>query len=206
MEQTSNKNIITGFYRQVVRERKSELIPKYVHENYIQHSAMGKDGREALFEMVAFLKTLPPPAETDKSPIARLIEQGDMVVAHLDIQFMGKEIRVIELFRVQDGKAVEHWDVTEEIAAETSSYIKLPDRFLVEDRQVFLTDLYSKLNITIHRIIAEGDFTAVHAEAKDGDASIALFDIFEFAGKQIKGHWAAKQRVPEKMMHSNGMF
>ncbi|MGY3211101.1 hypothetical protein [Mucilaginibacter sp. HD30] len=54
MEQTSNKNIIVGFYRQVVRERKSELIPQYVREDYIQHSPMGKDGRQGLFEMVEF--------------------------------------------------------------------------------------------------------------------------------------------------------
>ncbi len=67
MEQKSNKTIITEFYKNVVRLRKSEMIVDYVHENYIQHSPMGKDGRGALFAMVEFLKTLPPVEETAPS-------------------------------------------------------------------------------------------------------------------------------------------
>ena len=206
MEPTSNKTIIAGFYRQVVRERKSELIPNYVHENYIQHNPMGKDGRQGLFEMVEFLKTLPPPAETDKSPIVHRIEEGDLVVAHLDLHFMGKDIRVIELFRVQDGKAAEHWDVTEERNNATTDFIKVPEDAIVGDRRVFLTELYDKSEVTIHRIITEGNFTAVHAEAKDANRSTALFDIFQFEGERLTAHWGAKQPVPEKLMHGNGMF
>lgn len=206
MELTPNKTIIAGFYRQVVRERKSELISNFVHQNYIQHNPMGKDGREGLFEMIEFLKTLPPPAETDKSPIVRLIEEGDLVVAHLDLHFMGKDVRVIELFRVQDGKAVEHWDVTEERNADTTDFIKVQEAAIVNDRQVFLTELYAKFHITIHRMITEGNFTAVHAEAKDASRSTALFDIFQFEDGKLAAHWGAKQPVPEKLMHGNGMF
>lgn len=206
MEPRSNKTIVAEFYRHVVRERKSELIPNYVHENYIQHNPMGKDGQQGLFEMIEFLKTLPPPAETDKSPIVNLIEQGDLVVAHLDLHFMGKNIRVIELFRVQDGKAAEHWDVTEERNSDTTNFINVQDNVIVDDRELFLTELYAKLNITIHRILTEGSFTAVHAEAKNGDPSIALFDIFQFENGKLAAHWGAKQQVPEKLMHGNGMF
>lgn len=206
MEPRSNKTIVAEFYRHIVRERKSELIPNYVHENYIQHSPMGKDGLQGLFEMVEFLKRLPPPAGTDKSPIVHLIEQGDLVVAHLDMHFMGKDIRVIELFRVQDGKAAEHWDVTEERNSETTDFIKVQDNVIADDRQRFLTELYAKADITIHRIITEGNLTAVHAEAKDKDRSIALFDIFQFEDRKLAAHWGAKQQVPEKLMHGNGMF
>jgi predicted SnoaL-like aldol condensation-catalyzing enzyme len=206
MELTSNKSIIAGFYWHIVRERKSELIPDYVHEHYIQHSPMGKDGIQGLFEMVGFLKTLPPPAETDKSPIVHLIEERDLVVAHLDLHFMGKDIRVIELFRVQNGKAAEHWDVTEEQNSNTKPFIEVEIGTQVAENEIFLISLYAKLNITIHRIITEGDLFAVHAEVKDGDSTIALFDIFQFKGGKLAGHWGAKQPVPEKMMHNNGMF
>lgn len=206
MEPTSNKTIVAGFYRQIVRERKGELIPNYVHENYIQHSPMGKDGRQALVEMVEFLKTLSPPAETDKSPIVHLIEEGDLVVAHLDLHFVGKGIRVIELFRVLEGKAAEHWDVTEEQNPETLPFINVQTDQSATDSRAFLDSLYSKLNITVHRVITEGSFIAVHAEAMQGDNSMALFDIFQFEDNKLIGHWGAKQQVPEKMMHNNGMF
>jgi predicted SnoaL-like aldol condensation-catalyzing enzyme len=156
--------------------------------------------------MVEFLKTLPPPAETDKSPIVHLVEQGDMVVAHLDLHFMGKDIRVIELFRVQDGKAAEHWDVTEERSSETVPYIPVQTGVSVGDRQSFLTQLYAGLSITIHRIINEGNFIAVHGEAKDGNHPVALFDVFQFEDDKLIAHWSAKQVVPEKLMHGNGMF
>ena len=167
---------------------------------------MGKDGRQALYEMVDYLKTLPAVAETEKSPIVRLIEEGDLVVAHLDLHFMGKDIRVIELFRAQDGKAAEHWDVTEEQTSETVPFIKQSLGIDVLNANKFLTELYKGLNIKIHRVITEQNFTVVHAEAKDGDRSMALFDIYQFEDNKLTGHWGAKQPVPDKMMHSNGMF
>jgi predicted SnoaL-like aldol condensation-catalyzing enzyme len=206
MEHRSNKTIIAGFYREIVRERKSELIANYVHEDYIQHSPLGKDGRQGLIDMVAFLKTLPSPAETDKSPIVHLIEEGDLVVAHLDLHFMGKNIRVIELFRILDGKAAEHWDVTEEVTDNTVQFIEVQKDVHVIDRNFYLIDLYAKLNITIHRVITDGDFTAVHAQANQYGKSIALFDIYHFNAHKLSDHWAAKQQVPDEMMHNNGMF
>jgi predicted SnoaL-like aldol condensation-catalyzing enzyme len=117
METTSNKNIIAQFYKKIVGQRDSSLINTYVREDYIQHSAAGKDGRQALYEMVEFLKTLPKPQET-QLPVKRLIGDGDMVVIQLDIQFMGRRMVVVDLFRVVDGKLAEHWDAVQEIAAD----------------------------------------------------------------------------------------
>ncbi len=206
METTSNKTIITGFYRDVVRHRKSELIPEYVHENYIQHSPMGKDGRQGLAEMVEFLKKLPPVPENEPSQIVHLIGQDDLVVAHLDIHFMGKHIKVIELFRVEDGKAAEHWEVTEELTNATQPFVKLPDDSQVSNPLDFVERMYSQQDITIHRIIKEGELMAIHAQAKDGANSMALFDIYQFKADKLIGHWHVKQPVPEMMPHSNGMF
>ncbi|MEO8886094.1 MAG: nuclear transport factor 2 family protein [Mucilaginibacter sp.] len=203
MEQKSNKNIVTEFYRNVVRLRKSEMIADYVHENYIQHSPMGKDGREGLFEMVEFLKKLPPVEETTPSPIVNLIAEDDYVVAHLDIHFMGKHIRVIELFRVQHGLAAEHWDVTEEPTGKNEPVINIKgliNEVGLRDNE-YIIDLYSKIDdVIIHHLIA------VHAELKQAGKSTALFDIFKMKDRQITEHHYVKQVVPEKMMHNNGMF
>ncbi|MGF7077831.1 nuclear transport factor 2 family protein [Mucilaginibacter sp. UYCu711] len=117
MEQKSNKTTVAEFYKRIVGQRDSSLINQYVHEHYIPHSPMGRDGRESLFEMIEFLKTLPPPAET-KSPVKRLIGDGELVIIQLDISFMGKRMVVIDLFRVADGLLAEHWDAVQEIAAE----------------------------------------------------------------------------------------
>jgi predicted SnoaL-like aldol condensation-catalyzing enzyme len=117
METTSNKIIVAQFYKKIVGQRDSSLINTYVREDYIQHSAAGRDGRQALYEMVEFLKTLPKPQETE-SPVKRLIGDGDMVMIQLDIRFMGKRMVVVDLFRVAEGKLAEHWDAVQEIAAD----------------------------------------------------------------------------------------
>ncbi|PJJ84218.1 nuclear transport factor 2 family protein [Mucilaginibacter auburnensis] len=206
MEPTSDKTIITGFYREIVRERRSELIPQYVQENYVQHSPMGKDGRQGLVQMVEFLKKLPPVPENEPTPIVHLIGQDDLVAAHLDIHFMGKHIKVIELFRVEDGKAAEHWEVTEELTDATQPFIKLALNSRVSSPLDFLEGVYKQQDIVIHRIIKEGELMAIHAQAKDGANSIALFDIYQFKADKLIGHWHVKQPVPEMMPHSNGMF
>lgn len=117
MEQKSNKTIVAEFYKRIVGQRDSSLINQYVHEHYIQHSPMGRDGRQGLFEMVEFLKTLPAPPAGSKSPVKRLIGDGDLVTIQLDISFMGKRMVVIDLFRLADGILAEHWDAVQEIAA-----------------------------------------------------------------------------------------
>ena len=207
MEKRSNKIVVAEFYKNIVKLRKSELIPAYVREDYIQHSPMGKDGRAGLIEMVDFLKTLPPPAEDAKSPIVQMIAEGDYVVVHLDLVFMGKRTALIELFRLQDGMAAEHWDVTNELT-DNEPVINIDGAVNTtgSNNKAFLLQLYNQFkDVTVHHIFADGEHVAVHAELK-ADRSIALFDIFKIDNDQITEHHFVKQIVPEKMMHSNGMF
>lgn len=207
MENT-NKTIIDQFYKNVVKLRKSELIPQYIHENYTQHSPMGKDGREGLVDMVEFLKTMPAPAKDAKSPIENLIAEDDYVVVHLDIIFMGKRTIVIELFRLQCGVATEHWDVTENLIDKSEPFIHISDAIkdVAVDNKGFIAELYQQReNVYIHHLISEDDYVAVHAELK-GEKHMALFDIFKIIDNVIVEHHFVKQEVPEKMMHNNGMF
>ena len=204
MKLNTNKTLITQFYRNVVRLRKSEMIADYVSENYIQHSPMGKDGREGLLEMVAFLKKLPPVEESAPSPIVNLITEGDHVVAHLDLHFMGKHTVIIELFRLQDGLAVEHWDVTEDQAIKQQPIIDTTELKAADKNSIL--HLYEQKGILIHHLIADDEYIAIHAELKGGDRAFALFDIFKIENGKLTEHHFVKQEVPETMMHNNGMF
>ncbi len=204
MEPNTNKTIITQFYRNIVRLRKSEMIADYVSENYIQHSPMGKDGRDGLLEMVEFLKKLPPVEESAPSPIVNLIAEGDYVVAHLDMHFMGKHTVIMELFRLQDELAVEHWDVTEDQATKQQPTINITQLKAADKNSIL--NLYDQKGIFIHHLIVDDDYIAVHSELKQGGKSYALFDIFKIEYGKVIEHHHVKQEVPEKMMHSNGMF
>ncbi len=204
MEQNTNKKVIAEFYRNVVRLRKSEMIADYVSENYIQHSPMGKDGRDGLLEMVEFLKKLPPVEESAPSPIINLIAEGDYVVAHLDMHFMGKHTVIIELFRLQNGLAVEHWDVTEDQATKQQPIINTAELALVDKNSIL--SLYDQKGVIMHHLITDDGNFAIHAEVKQADKSFALFDIFKIENGKVIEHHYVKQEVPENMMHNNGMF
>ena len=115
MEQKSNKQIVADFFRYIVRYQQLELIDQYVHDDYIQHGPMLKDGKAGLLEALSYLKNFPKPHEDAPSPIVRMIEDGDMVMAHLDVSFAGKRMAVIDIFRLKDGKLAEHWSVEQQV-------------------------------------------------------------------------------------------
>lgn len=118
MDTITNKQKVLSFYKQIVGQRKVELIPEFLVENYKQHNPTVKQGRAGITEMINYLKTLPAPPEGAKSPIVRVIEQGDFVVTHLDVSFMGKRMAVIDLFKLKDGMLTEHWDAIQALPDE----------------------------------------------------------------------------------------
>jgi predicted SnoaL-like aldol condensation-catalyzing enzyme len=123
MDTISNKQKVLSFYKQIVGQRKAELIPEFVVEGYKQHNPTVKQDRAGLTEMINYLKTLPPPPENAKSPIVRAIQEGDFVVTHLDIQFMRKRMAVIDLFKLKDGMLTEHWDAIQALPDESDKII-----------------------------------------------------------------------------------
>ncbi len=123
MDTIINKQRVLSFYKQIVGQRKTELIPEFIAEDYKQHNPAVKQGRAGITEMVNYLKTLPPPPEDAKSPIVRAIQDGDLVVTHLDVQFMGKHMAVIDLFKLKDGMLTEHWDAIQSLSDENRKNI-----------------------------------------------------------------------------------
>ena len=115
METKSNKQIVANFYRDIIRDQKLELVDNYVHDDYIQHSPMLKDGKGALLEALNYLKAMQKAAEPGSSPIVRMIAEDELVVVHLDISFMRKRRAGVDNFRLKDSKVIEHWDVQQDV-------------------------------------------------------------------------------------------
>ncbi|MDN5285445.1 MAG: putative SnoaL-like aldol condensation-catalyzing enzyme [Mucilaginibacter sp.] len=119
MDSLSNKQRVLSFYKLIVGQRKAELIPEFVREDYIQHNPIVKQGRAGITDVINYLKTLPQPPAGAKSPIIRAIQEGDLVVTHLDIVFMGKRMAVIDLFKLKEGLLAEHWDAIQDMPDQT---------------------------------------------------------------------------------------
>jgi len=73
-------------------------------DKYIQHNPLTPEGSEGLAELFKRLSQTSP-----RVNIVRIFEDGDYVFAHTDYDFNVLEIG-FEVFRFEDGLAVEHWD------------------------------------------------------------------------------------------------
>ena len=71
---------------------------------YIQHNPLTREGNVGLAELFKRLSKTSP-----RVNIVRIFEDGDYVFAHTDYDFNVLEIG-FEVFRFEDGLAVEHWD------------------------------------------------------------------------------------------------
>ena len=103
-----NKKIVTDFYRLVFEPRNPDLMDQFIAPDFVEHSALAEGGRDGL---VKFLKTLPPPASDDvgtemRNKPAYIVAEGDLVT----FVFQQNGRFTFDLFRIKNGKIVEHWD------------------------------------------------------------------------------------------------
>lgn len=73
-------------------------------ETYIQHNPQTHEGSEGLASLFLRLSKTSP-----RVNIVRAFEDGDFVFAHTEYDFANRNIG-FEVFRFEDGQAVEHWD------------------------------------------------------------------------------------------------
>ena len=73
-------------------------------EKYIQHNPQTHEGSEGLAALFKRLSKTSP-----RVNVVRAFEDGDFVFAHTEYDFARRNIG-FEVFRFEDGRAVEHWD------------------------------------------------------------------------------------------------
>lgn len=73
-------------------------------EKYIQHNPQTHEGSEGLAKLFERLSKASP-----RVNIVRAFEDGDFVFAHTEYDFASRNIG-FEIFRFENGQAVEHWD------------------------------------------------------------------------------------------------
>lgn len=71
---------------------------------YVQHNPQTQEGSEGLAVLFARLSKTNPRVNTVRS-----FQDGDFVFAHMEYDFSRRNVG-FEVFRFEDGRAVEHWD------------------------------------------------------------------------------------------------
>ncbi|WP_196140377.1 ester cyclase [Aliikangiella sp. G2MR2-5] len=110
-----NKQLVSEFYQKFFVERDLSNAPnQYLSENYIQHNPYLASGRTPLVDFFQEYFKKFPLLSVD---VKRVIADGDLVVVHSHWQKSKDEngSAVMDIFRIQDGTIVEHWDVVQAV-------------------------------------------------------------------------------------------
>ncbi len=110
-----NKTLVVKFYEMAFVERRgAEAAELYLSEDYIQHNPYTATGRQAFIDYVLSSSKENPDA---RSEIKRVIAEGDLVVVHVHdtLNRLDRGSAVVDIFRIENGKIVEHWDVIQPI-------------------------------------------------------------------------------------------
>lgn len=117
----NNKKIVTDFYEGVfLKHQVKAYADQYIGEKYIQHNPHVPDGKAPFVNYFTGHFKENPDA---KSVIKRAVAEGDLVFLHVHSTQNAQDrgVAVVDIFRVENGKIVEHWDVQQEVPANAAN-------------------------------------------------------------------------------------
>lgn len=113
-EEEANRVLVTNFYQRFFNEHQVEQAAAIVADNYKQHNPDVPDGKAPFTSYFSeFFKSNPQ----SRARIVRSAADADLVYLHVH-STNGPNDRgqaVMDIFRVKDGKIVEHWDVIQSV-------------------------------------------------------------------------------------------
>jgi predicted SnoaL-like aldol condensation-catalyzing enzyme len=114
----ANKKLVREFYEKALNDKDFAAASQYLGPKYIQHNPRAADGAEGLKGFLEFLKGKFPQS---RSEIKRIFADGDHVILHVHaVREPGTRGQaIIDIFRVENGKIVEHWDVVQDVPEES---------------------------------------------------------------------------------------
>jgi len=119
-----NKKVVLQLYEAAINQKDFEAASKFLGPRYIQHNPRAADGPEGLKAFLAFLREKFPDYHSE---IKRVFADGDYVILHVhNVPTPGSRGNaIIDIFRLENGKVVEHWDVRQEIPEQSANVLVL---------------------------------------------------------------------------------
>jgi predicted SnoaL-like aldol condensation-catalyzing enzyme len=110
-----NKQTVLAYYNMAFNERKpAEAAQKYGGPHYIQHNPQALDAFEAFIQFVEVFAEQFPQMSLE---IKRAVAEDDLVVTHSLLKTSPEDrgTAAADIFRLEEGKVVEHWDVLQPV-------------------------------------------------------------------------------------------
>jgi predicted SnoaL-like aldol condensation-catalyzing enzyme len=113
----ANKALVLECYQRLFGDKDLDAIDQCMSEDYIQHNPNVATGRAALKQMFAgVLAKMPNPPPKTKVDVRRAAAEGDLVWLHIrTVMPDGRLTAIVDIFRVEKGRIVEHWDVVQPV-------------------------------------------------------------------------------------------
>jgi predicted SnoaL-like aldol condensation-catalyzing enzyme len=110
----ANKRAVVEFYEKAINQRDFEAAAAYLGPRFIQHHPAAADGAEGLKAFLAFLSEKAPDYHSE---IKRIFADSDYVILHVHNKREpdARGTAIVDIFRLENGKIVEHWDERQDI-------------------------------------------------------------------------------------------
>ncbi len=115
------KRIVLEFFDLAfVQRQPAQAAERYLGATYTQHNPTAPDGPEVLATLIPQFLDSAPEMSFD---IKRVVAEEDLVVLHYHLKMSPDDLgrAVVDIFRVESGKVVEHWDVLQPVPAEAAN-------------------------------------------------------------------------------------
>ena len=119
-QEAANKAAVLAFYERGLNQKDADAALKYVGDRYVQHNPNAADGPEGFRKFIAYLRDKFPQS---RSEIKRVFTDGDYVILHVHAvrQPGDRGSAIIDIFRLEQGKIVEHWDAVQPIHEQSAN-------------------------------------------------------------------------------------
>lgn len=113
-----NKKMVADFYQSLFGDKNQAAIDQYIGDTYIQHNPSLPDGKDALKKAIAvWFKGQPK----DTVDVKHLGADGNFVYIHTKAKMGNKTYSILDIFRIDNGKIAEHWDIEQEVPAKSAN-------------------------------------------------------------------------------------
>lgn len=119
-QEEANRALVVEFYNQFFNEHEVKQSTHVIADDYIQHNPNVPNGKAPFVNyFTGYFKDNPE----SRSAIIRSVAEGDLVWLHIH-STNGENDRgraVVDIFRVEEGMIVEHWDVIQNVPAPSAN-------------------------------------------------------------------------------------
>lgn len=117
--ETNRRNVL-AFYDKALNQKDADAAVQYLGPRYVQHNPVAADGVEGFRQFIGYLRDKQPRSHSE---IKRSFVDGDYVILHVHaVNGPGdRGSAIIDIFKLENGKIVEHWDAIQPVPAKAAN-------------------------------------------------------------------------------------